>query len=295
MYKFTYDEKQIIHKITNESSDEEVDLESKHNLTQVIASIFLIQKFLGMDWYKRAFEMTDMAEIKTTMPAQIPPLSYYLGKQETEKYFKIIKFGIYLKHLAETQNFKNKITEYVREQKKSGVPSISLFDSTYFELKIACFFVRNGLDVNFIEEKTSKTPDLEITLNSDSTIVECKKKQYVKYSIESVLKSIIVANSQLEEFGRDGIVAIELAEKGDNSDFDIKELEKQIISFVNDKPFVNYVWILNEFSYEVDNLTILKTERKSIKNTNSKNQIPSSIEHVLLYGTIPPDISLLDD
>lgn len=296
MYKFSETEKQTFRLEAYETVEDTKDQKGLHNLTEIYAAVFLIQKFLGMRWYTRAFSVIDTEKIGHSSRAEVPPISYYIGKRHSEKYIKIIKFGMYLKFLAGDSNFEGKIAEYVKEQEKRKKDiSTNLFDSTYFELKMAAFFARNGLEVNFIEEVDSPTPDLEIVSKDGSIIVECKKKRYVKYTIQSILGTIEQANNQLESFRHSGVIAIELAEDADNSDFDMSQLESEIKSFIKDKSFIDFVWILNEFVYEYRDMTGLRTERKIIPNPNPQNETPSSIEHILLYGEGPTVTTLLDD
>jgi hypothetical protein len=53
-------------------------------------------------------------------------------------------------------------------------------DSTLFELAVACLYLRNGWQVYFLEEQRSgKTPDMEVMRNGERLWVECKRLEKV--------------------------------------------------------------------------------------------------------------------
>jgi len=298
LYKFTPDEVTDIKKLADDCLEDKYDFKGRAHLEEICASLFLIKKLLGKKWFDRAFEIKKFEEIRKSTRSQAPPISFYLVNHDGRRHEKIKTFGMYLKFLAGDSNLESKISEYVDEQnKKKKDITTNLFDSTYFELAIASFFVRNGLTVNFIkEQKNASTPDLELVLNDESSVLECKKKRYIEYKIYKILDSIENANNQLEEYGKHGIVAVELVEDADNSKFDFDELKKAIEEDIKNKQNVDFVWIVNEEYRELgDNIVQSKTRRKSVYNSNNKNELPESIKKILLYGTTDPVYSLFDD
>lgn len=299
MYKFTSDEITKIKTLADDCLENKQDFKGRIHLEEICASLHLMKELLGEEWYNSAFEMKKFEEIERSTRSQAPPLSFYLGKQDGRRHAKIKKFGMYLKFLAGNSNLKDKLSEYVHEQsKKDEIMSTNLFDSTYFELKMASFFVRNGLTVNFIKEKKkASTPDLELIFNTDdSTILECKKKRYLEYKVRTILDSIDKANNQLKEFGRHGIISIELAEDANDSKFDFDILKKEVETHIKDKPNVDFVWIINEEYRELENdVAELKTTRRHVYNHNNKNELPNSIKELLISGTTKPVHSLFED
>ncbi len=128
MYKFSEIEKDII---SNDAllaiKESKHDAEDLHYVTEVFAARFLIKKFVGDEWFLRALSTIDFKKIKRSTKAEVPPISYYLGVQKTERHFKFIKFAMYLKHLAGNSNFEDKKDEYLDEQKKRK----SIFQQNY--------------------------------------------------------------------------------------------------------------------------------------------------------------------
>ena len=161
------------------------DERKEWNMIQLDAALNIIHKVLGPRWYQKS------GEGLTSPPPAMPPADYdfLLKRQEFPpitallkggrpgNYVRLIQFAGFLKSLEIGTNVREKLNEYERKEQKANI-SIDMFNSLFFELKIAAYFRRKGFRVHFIpENKKKKTPDLQITSSGATVYVECKKKR----------------------------------------------------------------------------------------------------------------------
>lgn len=156
----------------------------KWNMIELGAALKIIEKTLGIRWYKKSGKELNMS--KASSPPtdynfllhkqKLPPITALLRGGRPENYGKIIAFATYLKMLWDETNIREKVREYERKERNTEI-SFERFNKLFFELKIAAFCKRGGLEVYFIpEQKKRKTPDLKISSFQGATYIECKKK-----------------------------------------------------------------------------------------------------------------------
>ncbi len=263
-------------------------------LEDLLASLQILHKILEEKWYKKAGEGLEVITSKDSKVGTIPPITNYLGSKLPEKYIRIISFAVFLKSLLGRTNVMSKLREYTKKGKYSEVTT-DLFDSTYLELKTASYFIRNGLDVEFLKEGKSPTPDMRISCRGGNIIVECKKKRFnEQYSTNGVLDSIRKANSQLESFKQNGIVAVEISLKHNDSVSHFS-IEPAVLNELKSMKRISGVLFLVESTYEEGDWTGIKTNSMYVENTNAITKPPQEILTILQNTKPPPQESLLDD
>ncbi|MDE1843946.1 MAG: hypothetical protein KGI10_01300 [Thaumarchaeota archaeon] len=270
------------------------DPRHNHNVQELLMALQIILHVLGKEWYERAGkEMNASFDVQTLSRNNQSPISYYLGSGDPSKFIRLIAFAVFLKNLLGKTNIQTKLRAYAKEnRKKDQVIPIDKFDSTYFELKVANYFLNGGFRVEFIKElRNEQTPDLRITSSSGSTLVECKKKRSKNsYSVSNITDTIHVANNQLESFNATGIIAIEISTNNQLIEKEITELKHEIGIIISSMPKVMLIWILNEYIF-LDTLTdeqVIRTEEFHVVNPNSERCIPEDIMTVIL-GTNPTE------
>lgn len=278
---FSNSEKDSIKKQALKIAEDPSDAKKNYNLTELLMALKIIHRVLGGDWYKKAGEGLLDNSTKGSGNNTKPPIAKYLGAKIPGKYIRIIHFAIFLKNLQGKTNVQSKLKEYVRkENKKSTSISSDLFDSTYFELKIAFYLVENDVNVKFIREAKKPTPEFEASTKTGSVFIECKKRrQDLAYSLQGVKDSIERANNQLEKFGREGIVAVEISYEKWSSEIGEKKFQNQILPTLKNMPKIIGVWLLNEYTFNdiSSDQTVIRTESHFFTNSYNKSIIPTEI------------------
>jgi hypothetical protein len=143
------------------------------NMEELRAALVIIQKVLGERWYGKAGK--DLHSEKTTAP-----IAVLLNNGQPKDYLRIVAFANYLNGLWDNTNANEKAREYERTERRHDI-KLEHFNRFYFELKMASFYKRRGLNVNFILKPNIKNapaiPDLEISCKDGKAYVECKKTQ----------------------------------------------------------------------------------------------------------------------
>ena len=155
------------------------------------AALKIIEKLLGVDWYRKACE--NKSKLPTNPPpdydfnkSRIGPIAALLQEHPFGKE-KLIHFAKCLKELwGNNTNSEQKIKKYSTLRERNGNISFEHFKRLAFELQIAAYFKRKGLGIYFIsEQKGKKTPEFRLSSAQGTTYVECKKKDtYVKLERE---------------------------------------------------------------------------------------------------------------
>lgn len=82
----------------------------------------------------------------------------------------IISLGKSVDELKKLDGIENKLKDLIKKYK--GNP-----DGTLFELLIAATYLKKGYMIEFLEEKSIKTPDMRVFKSDEEFFVECKKLQ----------------------------------------------------------------------------------------------------------------------
>jgi hypothetical protein len=167
--------------------------------TELRLAIEIIVKLLGDSWYRRVYE-------------SLPQVAGQEDPRLLHWYVRIIGLGHFLNQLWRADD-SNNLSDKIDELRGTS------FEHTYFELKIAAQFDRDGFDVVFVKRKKVsvlgkdtwlKTPDLQLTAKDGYAFVECKRKSATGLSIDNEVDD---AASQIQEYGGPGVIIVELQEK----------------------------------------------------------------------------------
>jgi len=185
------DKKDIINEVkTNYQYKSEVEF---NEYVQVIAGLRIINKILGNEWYQKA--KNDIVKNTNSDSSKKHPIAYLLKFNQPEKMVRLLNFANFLRNLYGKTNLEERILDYVRKEKRTSITTEN-FEKLYTELKVASYFSQRDLQVKFLkEEKSRKTPDLQVDAKDGSAAVECKRKKYQEsFFIESVIDSVLNAN-----------------------------------------------------------------------------------------------------
>jgi len=177
----------------------ELTIHDRFYKTELRLSIEIIVKLLGDAWYRRVYE-------------SLPKVAGQEDPQLLHWYVRIIGLGHFLNQLWRADD-SNNLSDKIDELRGTS------FEHTYFELKIAAQFDRDGFDVVFVKRKKMsvlgkdtwlKTPDLQLNAKDGYAFVECKRKSATGLSIDNEVDD---AASQIQEYGGPGVIIVELQEK----------------------------------------------------------------------------------
>ncbi len=263
----------------------------RKNMEELQAALIIIRKVLGNSWYGKSGK-----NLFSQPSNNLPPIAALLSSGQPRDYIRIIAFAIYLNELWEKTNVKEKVREYERSERRGSI-KLEHFNRFYFELKMASYTKKSGLNVYFIPKAKTKTPDLEISCKDGKTYVECKKKD-PETSVQSVFNSIGDAANQLLEANAFGIAAIEVSFVGKNANTDLEKVLYNLPKLLEVKPHVNAVVLCVETPYAEEAFTGLRTNFHAYLNPKASIRLPSDIENIWkLGGNARPDFplkSLLD-
>jgi len=251
------------------------DYKRIENLTELAAAKSIIMSFLGDKWWFIAAKELQGDKVET-LSDELSALSYYLDKQP-EKYIRIAYFALLIKELLGKSNVLQKLKHYSKQGIRKKI-SKDLFDSTFFELKMAHYYASRGFKIEFIKESTiTPLPDFKILSKNGYTYVECKKKRTKKqYSINGILDSINTAYKQLKSVNDIGIIAVELfLVNGDKTN--LKTIFDKIQTHITKLPLVQFVIIVGEYLTEENEKIVLKTKTRTLENPYCKSEIPKPI------------------
>lgn len=263
------------------------------NLIELSAAVFIIEKMLGTEWYEKAGKeiheqsLEDHSKFST-------PVSYYLT-HSVDYYSKIISFGHFLKELYQNSNIQEKIKEYVKKEQRTDIAK-NMFDSLFFEFKIASYFSNKKFKIEFIKEsQKSPSPDLKIISKQGYELVECKKKRIEKLDFRSIINTISRANQQLSDYNDYGIIALELPPSSTNQN-ELADLDNQIKNLFNTLSNTDAILLDTEIIYNIGNdIRGFKTLTETILNSNSPHKIPQDILDSITPCKSSMEGSLLED
>ena len=172
--------------------------EVKRLVEEIRASLYIIEKLLGKEWCCKAKNFMDVPNWVADSnfkdynylleQRKRPPLTALLKGEQPEGYFRIIEFAGFLRDLWGKSNIDEKIKEYEKQERR-GALSFDHFNRLFFELKVAAYCKRKGLEVNFIPKQKYPTPDLKISSPRGTSYIECKRKD-LKTPFEQQLTEI---------------------------------------------------------------------------------------------------------
>jgi len=262
---------------------------------QVIAGLRIINKILGCEWYQKAKD--DINNDPNLNSPRKHPLADLLRFNQPEKLVRLLNFANFLRNLYGKTNLEEKIQDYVRKEKRVSITTES-FEKIYTELKVANYFSQRGLQVKFIKEvKSSKTPDIEVNAQDGSAVVECKRKEYQEgFFIESVIDSVLDANTQLLDSQIPGIIYVDIPITPTGPKVDIKFKNTNLELIYPQLKTVHYIMIAGEWSIvSKPGYAYTKSYMNSYENKMSDLKLSPSIEDLMRDITSPPPRSLLED
>lgn len=267
------------------------DKKSAENMKELSAAMTIIENVLGRKW---CIASTNKKYRETTSrlfdPKKKHPFSQILGREHWDPkiFSKLILFAHYITDLYDGEDFKEKITKYVRNESRSEVTYYA-FESLFFELKVASLYHRSGMQVEFLRESIVPTPDLKIISKNGSAFLECKKKRYQTYSISSILDTIKKANDeQLEPRQESGIIAIDLSLSDSNTLLERDKILGKIQLLIKEMPLVNFVDVYNETIWKYDEeRSIVGFNKNVIENPYPRKELSLEIINAIYNTKLP--------
>lgn len=258
---------------------------------EVLASQRIIQKLFGTNWCEKINKnLIDFSSNNL----ELHPLDFYLTEKNPMKMMHFCHFGSILNSLYGKSNLENKITEFVKKQKYSPGNTFS-FNALYTELKVAVYFLKRGMDVTFLIEEKSKTPDLLITSTDGCAYVECKRKNFdEKLLADNIVRSVEEASSQLEDKKLPGIIYVDIPLSkpikviSKFREFSFTEL---FLTLKN----VHYVVLGFQVDQKIGNRYHTQSFMYSFQNKTSDKQLPPSIKDLMQDIYSLEQKSILDD
>lgn len=266
------------------------------NFTELAAAKSIIMNFLGDKWWFVAVkELLEKRKVETSSQ-NLSAISYYLDRKP-EKSIRIVHFAALIKELVGKSNVLQKLKHYSKQGIRKKI-SKDLFDSTFFELKMAAYYSSKKFLVEFIKESNRKPlPDFKVISKNGYAYVECKKKRTQKqYSISGFLDSINAAYKQLESVNDIGIIAVEIFLENENKT-NLQTIFDKIQTHITKLPLVQFVIIVGEYIIKENEKVFVFTKTRTIENPYCKREIPKPILEATLKFEPPKKRlgSLLDD
>jgi len=289
-------DKKYVKELADNLLEDKKDWKKRENLEELWAAIYIIEKILGSEWYRRSVrEIREGKQNEEDVDNFQTPISFYLGKKTAEFYMRIVQFASFLTILIDKSNVEEKIRDYSRREKRAEVTR-NIFDGLFFELKTATYFADKDFIVEFVKEKPNvRTPDLKVSspLNN-SLAIECKRKRTEGFELNKILDSVYEASQQLEESHNEGIVAVEFLHTNDTR-LDFEQIQEQIKSEFQRNSKLLGVWLIGEMSYTDNEKTHLVSKTKIFLNPETENEIFTEFKEVLLKPKAPIQKSLLEN
>jgi len=287
-----YEKQNIIDEVrTKYQYRSQVDFNS---FVEVIAGLRIINKILGKNWYQRA--RNEIFNSNNPNSQKEHPISHYLTFKQPEKMVKLLNFANFLRNLFGKSNLEQRIQDYVRKEKRSAI-TIETFDKLYAELKIANYFIEKEFKIKFLKErKSKKTPDLQVIAADGSAVIECKrKKEQDDIIIESIIDSILDANSQLKNSEIPGIIFVDIPLRPTGPKAVKKFKATRLDSAYPQLKTVHYILLAGEWSLTQPGRAYTNSHMFSFENKFSELKLSLSLENVMLNITHLPQRSLLED
>jgi len=262
---------------------------------QVIAGLRIINKILGNEWYQKAKD--DMVNDTNSNNTEEHPIADLLRFNQPEKLVRLLNFANFLRNLYGKTNLEEKIQNYVRKEKRVSITT-ERFEKLYTELKVANYFSQRDLQVKFIkEDKSSKTPDIQVDAPDGSAVVECKRKKFQEsFHIESVIDSILDANTQLISSKIPGIIYVDIPITTAGPKVDTKFKDTKLELIYPQLKTVHYIMIAGDWSLvPKPGYAYTKSHMFTYENKMSDLKLSPFIEDLMRDITHPPPRSLLED
>lgn len=289
-------DKKYVKELADILLEDKKDWKKRENLEELWAAIYIIEKILGSEWYRRSVsEISEGKQYEEDIENFQTPISFYLGKKTPEFYMRIIQFASFLTILIDKSNVEDKIRDYTKRERRAEVTR-NIFDGLFFELKTATYFADKGFTVEFVKEKQHvRTPDLKVSSPLNNTLaIECKRKRTEGFELKKILDSVYEASHQLEESHNDGIVAVEFLHTNETS-LDFGQIQEQIKSEFQRNSKLLGVWLIGEMSYTANEKTHLVSKTRVFLNPETENKIPLECKEILLKPKAPVQKSLLEN
>ena len=254
----------------------EKDRKKAFNLVNLDAAARLIWHFFGPEWYRVVFANPSIEK----SPEDKRSLVNFLGSDKinhplTEDFWsgiptrmlRVFQLGYLLKVLAFSNNVKN-IGGKIKDLKKMH------FDRYFYELRIAGIFAENDFLIEFIKDK-KRSPDMRVTKDNISTLIECKKREPVSESSINkktlgVRDRFLDASAQLKNVG---IVCVEVEDGLDYSSEEVKRYSIMLSKEV--KQHTNVACVILTWQKFQDNDVIYgQTLARSIVNESCNARFP---------------------
>lgn len=284
----------------------EKHLATRWNSIQLQAAVRLIYHFFGEDWYEIAFA-SPLDEKRTSTRARRRfeklfkekqhPLAQAYWSKTPEGLARVIGLGSALKVLGFNSGDTNLSIKIQELQSHS-------FLRAYFELKMAATYALSGFFIKFLQPSDgSKSPDLAVSINEESTYIECKKREPISQAglytrTFSILDRLRDANSQISSVSNHGVVCLEVEDNLKNEGREIQSYVKAIQEELPLLPRVSCVLLSWEILKKTQSVTHLTTAARGIPNRHTPNKNPVPVECLCnpnyLIGNMPPIIPLGD-
>lgn len=221
-------------------------LADKSDLTAVqldtIAAIVICEFYLGEDWARMKIESSLSSE------------QYEEDSLQLQN--KIFRTGHYLYELRQIDNFSEMLNNLRKKE----------FESVFWELYSAHFFMKSGNKVEFVKQIGVKGRDFDLRVtNSQGRIynVECKNRESIKTTTNTVLNAIRKAQDQFPKDEFDNVVHILVPEL-----FIEQEVELDIPAFLISAERVKMV-ILTFWKWQIYNDAIVGYPRHEVISVQS--------------------------
>jgi len=262
---------------------------------EVIAGLRIINKVLGNEWYQKA--TNEMINDTNSLSARKHPIAELLRLNQPEKLVRLLNFANFLRNLHGKNNVDEKIQDYVRKEKRASITTES-FEKIYTELKVANYFSQKGLEIKFLKEvKDSKTPDIQVDAKDGSAVIECKRKKYQEsFFIESVIDSVLDANTQLIDSEFPGIIYVDIPITLSGPKVNAKFKNTNLETIYPQLKTVHYIMLAGEWSIIAKpGYAYTKSHMVTYENKMSDLKLSPAIEDLMRDITYPPPRSLLED
>jgi len=169
-------------------------------LSQYLESLKIIENFIGKKWFdKRLEKLTkknkyNMEQSKVSKGRKFTAL---FQVQEHELIQEIYQINNFIKS-TDKENilpievnkqimkliYRAKLINTIKGTKginkfPTRLKDIKEFESTFFEIEVAAFYIKEDWKIEFIEESTHKTPDMKARKNHITMWIECKRRKLI--------------------------------------------------------------------------------------------------------------------